>query len=58
MAKKGTTRKRWRPQATVSGIQAKGEGSDEQEAETNAVRITSGKVGKLLLNKFNSKRLN
>ena len=58
LAKKGKTKKRWRPQATVSGIQAKGEGSDEQEAETNAVRITSGKVGKLLLNKFNSKRLN
>ena len=58
MAKKGKTKKRWRPQATVSGIQAKGEGSDEKEAETNAVRITSNKVGKLLLNKFNAKRLN
>tara|TARA_Y100000992_G_C21256571_1_gene488848 strand:- start:473 stop:1729 length:1257 start_codon:yes stop_codon:yes gene_type:complete len=55
IAKKGKTRKRWTKLATLGVTQAKGEGTDEREAETNAVSKAAMKVSKLLLNEVNAR---
>jgi hypothetical protein len=55
IAKKGKKSKRWRKLATLGVTQAKGEGTDEREAETNAVSKAAVKVSKLLLNEVNAR---
>jgi len=55
IATKGKKRKRWIKLATLGVTQAKGEGTDEREAETNAVSKAAVKVSKLLLNEVNAR---
>ena len=53
--RKGKKKKRWIKLATLGVTQAKGEGTDEREAETNAVSKAAVKVSKLLLNEVNAR---
>ena len=57
-AKKEGGKKKWRRVASVSGVQAKGFGTTEPEAEQNAIEKCAKKVGKKLLNKVNAKGFN
>ena len=58
MAKKEGAKKRWKRMASVSGVQAKGLGTTEPEAEQNAIANCAGKVGKKLLDKINARGIN